>query len=243
MERPRLLLVPQLTEIEWLIRPDLERWADVASFDAPAGDVSEDAHLIAIAEAGLREIERHGWPSCVVVCDEWGAEAALELATRRPEVVDAFAFGHARLSNSIAGEEPAVNEQVWAACSQLAGRDTRTFVRQLFMLSQGEEPRGGYGEDLIDRYFERVPAEVLIGFWRPRPRSGERIGELLMTIDTPLLLVRHQGCILFTDEGFDQAVRALPRAERLSVPEKPSTSTAFAQALESFCSRVLAHAT
>ena len=35
MSLPRLLLVPQLTQIEWTIEPDLEQWAEVASFDPP----------------------------------------------------------------------------------------------------------------------------------------------------------------------------------------------------------------
>src|SRR5437899_4376557 len=35
MARPRILLVPNLTELEWLIKPQLEEWAEVASFDAP----------------------------------------------------------------------------------------------------------------------------------------------------------------------------------------------------------------
>ena len=36
MTRPRLLLVPLLTELEWdPIRAQLEEWADVASYDLP----------------------------------------------------------------------------------------------------------------------------------------------------------------------------------------------------------------
>ena len=35
MDRPRVLLVPTLTEVEWKIRPLIEEWAEVASFDAP----------------------------------------------------------------------------------------------------------------------------------------------------------------------------------------------------------------
>ena len=31
----RVLLVPTVTEVEWKIKPLLEEWADVASFDAP----------------------------------------------------------------------------------------------------------------------------------------------------------------------------------------------------------------
>jgi hypothetical protein len=34
--RPRLLLVPEFTEVEWTqIRPQLDEWADVASYDPP----------------------------------------------------------------------------------------------------------------------------------------------------------------------------------------------------------------
>ena len=36
MPKPRLLLVPQFTELEWAIRDDVAEWAEVASFDVPA---------------------------------------------------------------------------------------------------------------------------------------------------------------------------------------------------------------
>jgi hypothetical protein len=36
LTRPRLLLVPLITELEWVIRPRLEEWAEVATFDVPA---------------------------------------------------------------------------------------------------------------------------------------------------------------------------------------------------------------
>ena len=35
MIRPRLLLVPAFTELEWGIVDELGRWADVATFDTP----------------------------------------------------------------------------------------------------------------------------------------------------------------------------------------------------------------
>jgi hypothetical protein len=34
VNRPRILLGPSLTELEWLIKSQLEQWAEVASFDA-----------------------------------------------------------------------------------------------------------------------------------------------------------------------------------------------------------------
>ena len=33
--RPRILLVPHFSELDWRIKPLLEEWAHVASFDAP----------------------------------------------------------------------------------------------------------------------------------------------------------------------------------------------------------------
>ncbi|MGZ8667343.1 MAG: hypothetical protein ACXWZM_09570 [Solirubrobacterales bacterium] len=33
MSRPRVLLMPSLTEVEWRTRPLIEEWAEVASFD------------------------------------------------------------------------------------------------------------------------------------------------------------------------------------------------------------------
>ena len=35
MARPRLLLVAEFTELEWAIKPELEEWAEVLSFDPP----------------------------------------------------------------------------------------------------------------------------------------------------------------------------------------------------------------
>ena len=35
MSRPRLLLVPEFTELTWTIKPQLAEWAEVASYDPP----------------------------------------------------------------------------------------------------------------------------------------------------------------------------------------------------------------
>jgi len=35
MGRPRLLLIPEFTEVTWTIKPRLEEWAEVASYDPP----------------------------------------------------------------------------------------------------------------------------------------------------------------------------------------------------------------
>jgi hypothetical protein len=239
--RPRLLLVPQLTELEWLIKPELETWADVASYDAPGvgGEPPvDDFGSRAIGMRGLEEVERRGWDRCVIVSDEFGAAAAGHLVSARPDVVEAIAFGHARLSNDMEGERPAMNREVYAALSQLARHDRRTFVRQFFKLTQGEEEKGGYGEELMSTYLERVPGELLVSFFETRPEAGEAVAALTRTIDAPLLFAKHDGCLMFTDEGYADACAAFSKARAVTTPDKPSASPVFAHALHEFCERL-----
>src|SRR5215207_2664024 len=129
--RSRLLLAPLLTELEWLIKPQLEEWADVASFDAPGVGGEPPAERFgrdAIATRGLVELDRQGWSSYVLVTDT-GIAAALRIARARPKAVEAIAFGHARLSDAMDGERPPVNREVHEALGQLLHVDYGNFVR------------------------------------------------------------------------------------------------------------------
>src|SRR6476659_946959 len=131
MDRPRLLLVPQLTELEWLIKPRLEEWADVASFDAPGVGSEPGADSFtseAVAARGLEELDRRGWDRCVVVADEFGVAAAACLVETSPDVVEAMALGHARISNELDGERAPLNREVHAGLGTLMKADTRTFI-------------------------------------------------------------------------------------------------------------------
>ena len=241
MSRPRLLLLPQLTELEWVIRPELEKWAEVASYDAPGvGDEPPVADFgsEAIARRGLEELERRGWDSCVVVADEFGVAAAVHVAEKAPDVVQAMALGHARLSNSIEGDRAPLNREVHAGCASLIRSDSRTFIRQLFLMTGGEDMQGGYGEEMVEEYRSRVPVELMLPFWESRPEEGGQIGDVLRGFSAPLLLAQHKGCLLFTDEGFKDAVAALSGAKALTVAEKPSSSTEFAEALRVFCAEL-----
>ena len=238
MDRPRLLLVPQLTELEWLIKPLLEEWAEIASFDAPGvGDEPGDDPFSSeeVAQRGLTEIERRGWERCVVVADEFGVAAATELLAAAPGVVQAIAVGHARLSNDVDGDRAPINREVFAGMGVLVRADTRTFVRQLFRLTGGETMEGGYGEDMVDAYLERVPIERMVPFWETRHEDGQKIGERLRNVEIPILLAQHKGCLLYTDEGFEDVVAALPRANVVRTDDKPSTSPEFARMLEAWC--------
>jgi hypothetical protein len=94
MTCPRLLIVPQLTQLEWPIKPLLDEWAEVASYDAPGVGHEppvEPFRPAAVAERGLEEVDRLGWDRCIVVADEFAAIAAVRLMTARPEMVQAFA--------------------------------------------------------------------------------------------------------------------------------------------------------
>ncbi len=236
--RPRLLLVPQLTELEWVIKPLLDDWADAASYDAPgvgAEPPVADFGAEAVGERGLAELDRLGWQRCVLVADEFGGAAATHIASRRPHAIEAVAFGHARLANSVEGPGAALNSEVHAALVSLVRADPRTFVRQLFKLTQGEQLRGGYGDDLVESYLNRVPVDLLGRFWESRPEEGQSIGHVLGHLDVPLFLAKHDGCLLFTPEGYDAAKAAFPAARSMSFPDKPSASPEFAEALRNFC--------
>jgi hypothetical protein len=238
MERPRLLLVPQMTELEWVIKPLLEQWAEVASYDAPgvgAEPPVEQFSSAAVAQRGLEELDRRGWDSCVVVADEFGVAGAAHLLALAPQVVQAMAMGHARLSNALEGERPALNREVYAGLGTLMRADRRMFVRQLFRLTGGETMEGGYKDTMVDAFLERVPLELMLPFWESRPEQGKHIGEQLRGAAVPVLLVQHKGCLLYTDEGFQAAVEALPHAQCERLNDKPSTSPEFAGVLEAFC--------
>src|SRR5688500_4848634 len=146
MARPRLLLVPMLTEVEWVIRPLLEEWAEVATYDAPGvGDEPPVEHPSseATARRGLEEADRRGWDSFIVVADEFGVAAASHLAAAAGDRLRGIALGHARVSNGVDGPRPALNREVLSGIQSVLRLDPRTFVRRLFKLTGGEETQGG----------------------------------------------------------------------------------------------------
>ena len=83
--------------------------------------------------------------------------------------------------------------------------------------------------------FERVPIERMVPFWESRAEEGKQIGERLEGAEVPILLAQHKGCLLYTDEGFEDAVAALRGASVVRTDNKPSTSPEFARTLEAFC--------
>ena len=238
MERPRLLLIPMLTELEWVIKPQLEEWADVASYDAPGiGDEPEvdDPGSEATARRGLEEADRRGWDRFVVVADEFGLVAASHLAVAAGVRLQGIALGHARVSNAVSGPRRALNNEVLLGIRSLLRTDPRTFVRQLFKMTGGEVGEGRYGEPMVEEFLRRVSMEIAEPFYEAREHEGEVLRANLECLDAPMLLAEHRGCIMFTEEGFEDAVAAFPDAPVYRCDEKPSTSAEFVPVLREFC--------
>jgi hypothetical protein len=230
----RLLLVPLLTELEWVIRPQLEEWAEVATFDMPGvGDepAVETLDRRALVDRALREVDRIGWDSYVVVCDGSALPIGTRVAAARPEAVEAMALGHARLANRFEGDRPTYNQEVARAFGQLADTNYKDFVR--YGLTQ--VTHGSIGDDLAERMLDRVPIEVGRSIWMMNLLDEEPFGPILREMDVPLLLAQHERCLGATAEGFEEAVAAFPDAKVVRVADAPSVSEEFARALRDFC--------
>ena len=251
----RLLLVPSFTELEWGIRPLLEEWAEVATFDMPGtgkeplpGGLSRDEYVRGIghdalmawrdagAERALAEVERRKWESFVVVTDSHGAPTAVRVAERSKDGVLGLALGHASLSSDTEGDRAPMRGEIWAAFGQLARQGKDEFVR--YGLAQ--MTRGGIAEELADEMIERFhDMDLVAAMVDALGREPEPIGDQLAALDLPLLLAKHEGCLGRTDEGWEDIVAAFPDAQTVVCPETCSSSPTFAAALEPFCRKAV----
>jgi hypothetical protein len=253
--RPCLLLVPPFTELQWTIKPQLEKWADVASFDPPGvgaeplpqglsvePEMSDDERRAALqewrrlsAERGLELADEHGWTRFFVVVDGEGSETGVRIAEARPHAIQGIAIGHAALSRSTEGERPAINKEVHAAMGELLKTDSQAFIR--YGIAQATA--GSVSEELADRMVDRFPdSEIVVGVWEMVGSEPEPVGETLAALGLPMLLAQHVGCLASTEEGFDDIVARFPDAATVACPEACSLSPAFAEALRKFCGDV-----
>jgi hypothetical protein len=252
MSASRLLLVPSFTELEWGIRPSLEEWAEVATFDTPGvGDEPVPADLEidpdralellsrwrdAAVQRGLEEVDRRGWERFVVVTDSHGSPTAVRLAHRRREAVLGLAIGHASLSHGSEGDRAPMRGEIWEALGQLASRGNEAFVR--YWIAQ--MTRGAVSEEIAQQMVERFPdMELVSAMVEALGREPEPIGDELAALGVPLLLVKHEGCLGRTDEGFQDIVAAFPDARTAICAEACSSSPAYADALRAFCESIV----
>jgi hypothetical protein len=243
-----VLLIPSFTELEWGIRPLLEEWAEVATFDMPGvgaeplpADIDLDpGHASAMlsrwreagAKRGRAEVERRGWERFVVVTDAHGTPTACRLARQRRESVLGLAIGHASLSHATEGDRAPVRAGVWAALGQLTQQGNEAFVRY----GIAQMTRGAISEEVAQEMLERFPdMEMAAAVVEALGREPEPISEDLQALGVPLLLAKHEGCLGRTDEGFEDVVAKFPDAQTVICPEACTSSPAFADAVERFC--------
>ena len=235
MDPPRLLLVPEFTELEWAaIRPRLEEWAEVASYDPPGvGDEprAEELDREVIVGRGLQELDRLGWEDCFVATDSWGIPSAVRLALARPDAMLGLVLGHAKLSHRREGERPPINGAVFEAMTELIRTDHEAFIRHGIAQATG----GSVSEELADRMIERFPHDWLLAGWEAITREDEEFADLLAQVHCPLLFAKHVGCLGSTEEGFNDATAAFPEAKTVAVEDAPLSSEKFADAIREFC--------
>jgi pimeloyl-ACP methyl ester carboxylesterase len=236
MARPRLLLVAQLSELEWRIKPLLEEWADVASYDAPGvGDEPrvDPLDMDALVAHALDVIDRRGWDRCFIAGDEYASAIAVLAAAARPDAVQGLALGHACLTYDDEGPDPTIDGAVMAGFYQLMDTDYRSWVRAYTQLTLG-----AYDDETMDRFIERVPADIapqLVRATTDHLEAAASFEPLIRDLRVPLLFAEHRGCIAYRPTAYAAAAEAFPAARTVSTTEKPNCSPAFAEALRSFC--------
>jgi hypothetical protein len=119
--------------------------------------------------------------------------------------------------------------------TELLRTDYDSFVRYgITQLTQG-----GYDEEMAGRMVARFPGdEIAAEVWQMNVGQSEPIAELLHRLNKPLLLAKHEGCLVFTSEGYEDMAAAFPDAQRVSVPTASTASEEFGEALREFCARV-----
>jgi hypothetical protein len=235
MDRPKLLLLPEFTEVEWAaIRPRLEQWADLASFDLPGVGEEPRVDVLdrdALVRRALEELDRRGWERCFVAADGWAISIAARVALARPSAVMGVILGHAKLSHRREGDRAPVNGAVWQAMNELVDKDHEAFIRYAITQVTG----GSVDEELAGQMVERFPPDLIATGFERQTCDDDELQELLGRIRCPLLFGKHEGCLMSTEEGFDDAAAAFPRARTIAVPEAPLSSERFAAAMGEFC--------
>jgi len=114
---------------------------------------------------------------------------------------------------------------------QLLKQDSAAFVRY----GIAQMTRGSVDETLADEMIERLPMERAVETWT-RIHAQHFAGvDRLRALGLPLLLAKHEGCLIHTDEGWQDIVAAFPDARSLVCETAPLADPAFAEALRVFC--------
>lgn len=234
MSRPRLLYVPIATRFEAERVIALADWADIATFDAPGAGENrelESRGVAGVVEAALARLDGLDWQRCGVICDSHSQAAAVDLVMSHPERVEGVYVGHAAARYRLGGDRPAMVPPVHEAAQQLLETDYRSFARAVTQMTQGL---------VDDAYVERWIATV------PQPVASDILGDLaerqpelvarLRGADLPVVLGKHEGCVMWTPESFEDACRALPEATKIVSDGIPTQDPRFLEAVRALSS-------
>jgi pimeloyl-ACP methyl ester carboxylesterase len=232
-------LVPGISELEWQIRPQLEEWAEVATYDPPGVGRSPGSWSISASVGrGLQVVDERDWDDYVVVADGWGSWYGVRILEARPGAVRGFALGHAALSPRMTGERAPLHGAVWDALNNLIEQGRESFAR--FAIPQFT--RDGYDEELASQMLDRIPMPVLEAMLSAGTEVDYDLEAIVRPLDIPLLLAQHKDCLLFSNEGYEDAVAAFPEARTCSMEKVCSVNPIFAEALRDFCMEIYAKA-
>jgi hypothetical protein len=237
MDRPRLLLVSGVCELEWQIKPELESWADVISLEPPGvGESPGEWGIDAAGERALELADEAGWSDFVLATDGWGSWYLPGILAMRSEALAGLAVGHAALTNRMEGDRPVRNAAVWAVLAEMIGKGREQFAP--FAITQFTSD--GIDEPLADEMINRVPIPVFEAMIEEGGAAEYDLRESLKALDVPILLGQHKGCLLYTDEGYEDAVAEFPEARRCATEKMCSADPAYASALREFCEEIYA---
>ena len=176
-----------------------------------------------------------GWDEYFVVADSYGIATGIAAAEARPEAVRGVALGHAALEHRYDGERPTVSPEIWDAMGTLLRTDRRSFIS--YGLAQMTQ--GGVTEEQARRWWERFPdPDVVSSVWEVLGARPEPFESRLRALEVPLLFAQHVGCLVETEEGFEDAVTAFPEATVIRCDGACASSPDFAEALRDFCQAI-----
>jgi pimeloyl-ACP methyl ester carboxylesterase len=235
VDRPRLLLVSGVSELEWQIKPHLEQWADVVSFDPPGvGKSSGDWSIEAAAARALELVGERNWAEFVLVAEAWGSWYVPSIIRKRHSALRGLALGHAALSARMTGDRAVRHAAVWDALSDLVAQGQARFAR--FAIPQFT--RDGIDEKLAAEIIERVPMATFEAILEAGKEVEYDLEDLLRALNLPLLFAQHRDCLLYSDEGYEDAVAAFPEARTCATEKTCSADPVFANALRGFCEEI-----
>jgi hypothetical protein len=115
--------------------------------------------------------------------------------------------------------------------TQLLHQGTGAFFRHGIV----QATHGSVDEQLAQRRIDRFPDErTVVAGWDAHRTGGADRG-IAPRSRRSALFAKHDGCLISTPEGLEDAVAAFPEAMTLVVSEAPSVSDEFAGAVRRFC--------